>query len=124
MIGVLLWGANYNSMTKPINIFRIKENKIGQWKDWCTKLQTEYKEEALETMREEGIIWESFQLFKINNTFYTLGVDFSPNNSSRKEISEKNLNKIHQSKKKECLEFVSKTEILYDLIIEKNHGKH
>ena len=27
-------------------LFRVKPNKLDQWKDWCKKLDTEFREEA------------------------------------------------------------------------------
>lgn len=86
--------------TKGI-VIKIKEGKLETWKDWCHQIQTEFKKEARETMREEKCEQELFGIFQINNSWYTIGIGEGECLPSNKATE---LNQIHQEKKKECLD--------------------
>lgn len=95
-----------------MNLFKIKEGKLDQWKQWCIELATTKKEEALETLKEEKILIEGFKLFCIGTDYYTIGYAFF-NESIQKANGEKEINIIHKKNKTECLEFIMKLDDLY-----------
>lgn len=95
------------------NVFRIKKGKTEQWKDWCYKLATVYKREAIETLKEENVVQEAFFFFTIDGQDYTMSmVDGEALPSTDRE-----LNIEHRKNFRECLEKVSKTEVLYHIKI-------
>jgi len=93
---------------------KIKKDKLDIWRDWCELLRTKYSKEALETLVEEGVLFEAFICFEINNQWYSLGlssVPITPTNMNRE------LNRKHKAMRKECLEDMSiPVEILYSFI--------
>jgi len=94
------------------NVFKIKEGKTQQWKDWCVKLNTIYRTEAIETLKEEKVTQEAFFFFTINNQDYTMSMvdgEALPSTTTRE------LNIEHRKNYKECLEKVSTVEVLYHL---------
>lgn len=50
-------------------VFRIKEDKLKQWKQWCDILNAR-KVEVLETLKEEKVIRESCTLYDNNFFIY------------------------------------------------------
>lgn len=93
-------------------LFKIKEGKFEQWKNWCHLLMTQYKDEAIETLKEEGLSHESFAIFSIDGNYYTLAMvegDAKPTNMERE------LNQKHRTVKKECLERIDSIEMGYEL---------
>lgn len=99
-------------MTFGAKIYKIKKDKVDEWRAWCTKLGTELRELALSTIKEEGNTLEGFVLFQIGDDFFTLGFgegDFLPANI------DKEINRLHIEKKKECLDENIAVELLYFL---------
>lgn len=100
-------------------IFKIKPDKVNVWCDWCDKLQTVYKEEAIATFGYENVRRETFLLFKIGEDFYTVGIGEAkiidqPILSGDPSVQ---INIEHKNMKRECLEPVSSGQTLYDLNI-------
>jgi hypothetical protein len=96
-------------------LFKVKKEKLAQWVAWCHRVATEFKTEALETLREEKVSQEGFSLFSVHGDFYTLGYALGepePANTTRE------LNKLHKQMKRECLEFAGELETLYNLSAE------
>jgi hypothetical protein len=96
-------------------LFKIKEGKLDTWKNWCGVLRTTYKEEALETLKEEGLIYEACVGFEIEGNWYTLGIV----QGEEKPINlERELNIKHRAIRKECLQRVTPDfETWYELSI-------
>jgi len=93
-------------------LFKIKEGKLDQWLKWGELLITTYKEEAIETLKEERITYEGFCVFEIGGEYYTLAMiegEAKPANMERE------LNRKHIEVKKECLEKISSVEKVYEL---------
>ena len=93
-------------------LFKIKEGKLEVWKAWCNLLMTTHKEEAIETLKEEGLTYESSLIFSIDGKYYTLAMiegEEKPTNMERE------LNQKHRAMKKECLEGIETLEIGYEL---------
>jgi len=95
-----------------LNLFKIKEGKLEQWLEWGRLLTTTYKEEAIETLREEGLTYEGFCIFKIDNNHYTLAMLEGEARPADMAIE---LNRKHKEMKKECLEKISSVEKVYEL---------
>ncbi|MDO8571242.1 MAG: DUF6176 family protein [bacterium] len=100
-------------------IYKIKEGKLDQWKNWCLKLNSTLRNEAIQTLKEENLTMEGFFLFKINNEHYTVGLSYAEGESSLALDSD--LNNMHKKMKNECLEKIERGrgEKLYFLEIEK-----
>ncbi len=93
-------------------LFKVKEGKLETWKEWCNLLMTKYKNEAVETLKEEGVVYEAFSIFSINEEYYTIAMiegEAKPTNMERE------LNQKHRATKKECLERIDSLEIGYEL---------
>ena len=95
-----------------INLFKIKEGKLGTWKSWCNMLATTRKNEALETLKEESLAYEGFFIFSINQEFYTLGITEGEGLPANMD---KEINQKHKAIKKECLERMGSIENGYEL---------
>ena len=95
-----------------INLFKIKEGKLGKWLEWGKLLATQYKEEAIETLKEEGVNYESFCVFEIRGEHYTLAM---VEGEAKLANMERDLNRKHREVKKECLEYVGPVEKVYEL---------
>lgn len=93
-------------------IFKFKEGKEGLWKKWCNELNTTLKEEALETLKEEGLLFECSAVFKVQTASYALILVKGEALPSDKN---KEINKKHQQMKKECFEDAYPLDVLYEL---------
>lgn len=93
-------------------LFKVKEGKLDQWKNWCNELMTTRKSEALASLTRENVQHESCYLFKENNEYFVLGtVAFS---GTPKDSGKTLVDLQHDYQKKECLEPLPK-ETLYNL---------
>lgn len=99
-------------------IFKIHSNKLGQWFEWCNKINTIYYQEALSTLAEENIVMESFCNFRIGNDWYAFGcVVAEETKQPLPSNKDKKINLEHTRNKKECLELISKGNSAYFLKI-------
>lgn len=89
------------------SLYKLKKNKVEVWKDWLHQLDTTYRKEAEETLKEEGLVLEFWTVFEANGSFYTLGGDIVQfeGNKSNCEV-----NRLHDLKKKEC--FIKRVDII------------
>lgn len=94
-------------------IFKIKEGKVDTWKQWCTDVNTIFRSEAIEAIKEEGIKYEAFSIVNIGTDFYTIGFGDDGTNIPNME---REINKKHKEMKKECLEFIDVVDTEYELI--------
>lgn len=95
-----------------LNLFKIKEGKLDKWLEWGKLLMTIHKDEAIETLKEEGLTYESFTVFEIDGNHYTLAMiegEEKPTNMNRE------LNIKHREVKKECLEKIGPVDKVYEL---------
>ena len=97
------------------NVFKVKEGKLEQWKAWCEELNTTRKAEALETLKEEGLIYASFVLFSLNGDHYAIGMGIGEGKESNKN---REINQRHMEMKRECLEKVDSFNVLYEIKID------
>lgn len=95
-------------------IFKIKKDKINTWKEWAHRLETEFLEEAKETLIEENSLREAFIGFSIGNDYYTVGLSI-PKKDGLLPAKERELNTMHKKMKKECFESRNPIEVLYDI---------
>ena len=96
-------------------LFKVKEGKLNVWKDWCKLLSTEFKDEALKTLKEENLLTEGCLVFLIGKEFYVAGYTLENNGGVKPTNLNNDLNRKHLEKRKECLEFVSRGESEYFL---------
>lgn len=94
-----------------LNLFKIKEGKLEKWIEWGNLLITQYKEEAVETLKEEGVTYEGFCVFEINGEHYTLAM---VEGEAKPANMERELNRKHKETKKDCLEYVGAVEKVYE----------
>jgi hypothetical protein len=93
-------------------LFKIKEGKLETWLAWGKLLMTKYSKEATETLKEEGLSYESFCYFNIGGSFYTLAMidgHQHPTNMDR------DLNIKHREIKRDCLERIDLPAFVYEL---------
>ena len=93
-------------------LFKIKEGKLEKWREWCHLLMTQYKDEAIETLKEEDVTYEAFSIFPIQGQYYAVAMvegEMKPTNMERE------LNQRHKAIKKECLERIDLIEGGYEL---------
>lgn len=91
---------------------KIKPGKKETWINWCHLLDTDYRAEALETLKEEHLSYEACAIFSIEGEDYIIGFDqgeVTPANMDRP------LNKKHREMRKECLEKIGPAQFLYEL---------
>ncbi len=93
------------------NIFKIKKDKVEVWKAWCHELNTVLREQARETIHEEGNIHETFLIFELGGEMYTIGLAEGKNLPA----TEKEINRKHKELSFECLDKVSKAFSLYNI---------
>jgi len=85
-------------------IFKIKENKLDAWKSWESELMRR-KNEALETIVEEKEIFEGSFTFEIKGDWYVALYGY--NEEELLPATDREINNLHKSKKRECLERVT-----------------
>lgn len=90
-------------------IFKIKEGKLQQWKDWCAFLNS-HKAEVLGSMKEEGLTQEFSILYDDTVLFYCVVGKSLPS-------TDKEINRLHKKNRVECLEPVV-SDVLFDFKIE------
>lgn len=98
-------------------LFKIKEGKLNVWKDWCKLLSTEFKDEALKTLKEENLLLEGCLVFPVDKEFYVVGYTLENNGGVKPTNLTNDLNRKHLEKRKECLELVSRGESEYFLAL-------
>ncbi len=101
-------------MKKRFALFKVKKGKLNQWKQWCNLLMAERKQEALESFKYENVESELCYTFRVGNTDYVLG-EISFNGEYKKSNMDLKINQDHHKNKKECLEYISELESLFDL---------
>jgi len=94
-------------------LFKVKKDKLQAWKDWCKTLSTEFKKESLETLKEENLLFEGCLVFPVGNDSYVIGYTLENNDGVKPTNLDRDLNKKHLEKRKECLEFISRGESEY-----------
>ena len=80
-------------------------------REWTKKLSTMYRKEALQTLIEENVERELLTVFEMNGSHYIFGFM----DGECLPAKDSDLNRSHKDIMKECLEPVSKAEVLYDL---------
>ena len=97
-------------------IFKVKEGKLENIKDWFNQLSTSRKEEAVATFQYEGVTREVFVLFKGNDgNHYVIGFNEALDVPKKSDPSVL-INQQHTAIKQECLEPISdRGETLMDL---------
>lgn len=96
------------------NIFKIKKNKIEEWRNWSTHLLLN-KDVVEKTLTEENISFEGSFLFTYaDDTFVCLYTKTNEDSIKMKANLELEINSKHKEKMEECFEErVSKIENLY-----------
>ena len=95
-----------------IDLFRVKKNKLEKLMQWGNSIATAHKDEALETLEEEGLIYESCFIFQINGKYYGFAIsegEYNPTNMRRK------FNQIHKAIKQQCVEEIGRVEKVYEI---------
>jgi len=91
-------------------LFKIKKGKLATWLEWCAYLNNE-KETAVETLREENILFEGSMHFKIHDDDYVLL--YASHTGDPLPATDREINKLHKEKKYECFELISKQKSNY-----------
>jgi hypothetical protein len=96
------------------NIFKLKKDKIDEWKNWSQYLLS-HKDIVEKTLTEENVSFEgSFLFTHSDNTFVCLYTKTNENGVKKDANLEGDINTKHREKMKECFEEkISKIENLY-----------
>lgn len=96
------------------NIFKLKKDKVDEWKKWSSYLLSQ-EGEVTKTLVEENILFEgSFIFSSAEGTFVCLYAKPRQGEVSKSANLEKEINKEHRNKMKECFEEkLSRIENLY-----------
>jgi hypothetical protein len=99
-------------------VFRVKEGKLDELKNWFNLLGNERKEEAIATFSYENVEREVFVLFKGDGgQDYVIGLN-EVNGELKKGDPEVKINQEHRKVLEECLERISDNgEVLLDLSV-------
>lgn len=97
-----------------IAIFKIKDGKLDQWKNWVEYLRAQ-KEEVIKSLQEENLISEKCFVFNINTDWYTL---FTSEGEGKPANMDRVLNQEHKKNMKECFESKIIPENMYFFNIE------
>lgn len=99
----------------PAKLYRIREGKLNEWRNWCQQMYTELRVEASATLMDENVAEEFFLTFQIDQTWYTLGTVITNDGQEPKSATPKDLNRRHREKIRACLEPVGHAEFSYFL---------
>lgn len=96
------------------NIFKLKKDKVDEWKKWSSYLLSQ-KNEVIKTLVEENISFEgSFLFSSAEDIFVCMYAKPQIGEFSKSANLEKEINKEHRNKMKECFEEkLSRIENLY-----------
>jgi len=99
-----------------MRLFKLKPEKLSVVKDWCEKINSELKKEALNSLAEENCTHEIFATFSLNNTHYLVAhMEPIPERELIPSNQNKEINKKHREILKESIEEEIPLETLYDL---------
>jgi len=73
-----------------------------------------HREEALETLEEENVLYEAGVLFRIGDDTYCLGL--MEGEDMRPAEMQRDLNRRHKTMREECLERIGEGEAIYSLL--------
>lgn len=93
------------------NIYKVKAGKLDTLRAWAAELEVR-RGEALETMKHERVIYETFVIFKAGEDWYAVGAQEFYEERRAADMSVE-LNRRHFAILEECLETVSDKETLY-----------
>jgi hypothetical protein len=94
-----------------IKLYKVRQDKLETWKQWCFKLSYLYNVEVLEILKEEKVTFEACGLMMLNNEYYVLGII---DKLTEQSINfDRDLILKHRKIRKECLEFVTTINMLY-----------
>lgn len=88
-------------------IYKIKTGKRETWEAWCRSILNEHRSEAIDTLREENILYENcYILGEADNSYVLFSTEEGVGGKKATNL-ERELNQVHLCKLKECLERVS-----------------
>ena len=94
-------------------VFKIKPEKFSTWQAWCNRLNAELYKEAQATLRQEGLLFEYFINFEINDEYFTLGAGISDHLKIKNSDMLRAINVQHKKVMQECLELLGEAEYAY-----------
>jgi hypothetical protein len=106
-----------DKMDVTCGMIKLKANSLDTVRQW-TKVMNERKNEALQTIQNEGITVESVFLAKIGGDDFLVYYIRANDLQKSREVFKNSLMEIdliHQQFKKDCWDVVSSTELLLDL---------
>lgn len=103
-------------------VIELKKNSLGRVREWAAFINT-HREEALATLKNEGVTIESFFLVKLEDKDYLIGFMRAKSMEKAHEAVKQSLSEIdayHQQFKKDTWLNGYRGELLVDLF--ENHG--
>ena len=104
-------GINPKKKLQTMNIYKLRNNKIDTFKEWCRYLNT-IPELVGEELKHENCSREFFHIIKIEDSYYAIG---HMEGQNIQKARDNKLNNMHKSTLKECFEERIEFEILYDI---------
>lgn len=95
-------------------LYQVKDGRLKEWSEWCKSLETTHKAEALETLREEGVLYEFCVTFPMHGHHYVLGFVL-PAEQLKPSDQTRELNQRHRDMKERCLDKVGPVAYSYYL---------
>lgn len=100
-------------------LLKIKPGKREVWLDWCREVMEKHYEEAVDTIIEENLIHERCLIFGAGDESFVLYKHQSVEGKEKLPFNpDIELNRIHASKFRECLELISTGTDGYDLKVQ------
>ena len=97
-------------------LLRVKEGKLDTWKTWCVFL-VRHESEILDTLKSENCVRETGILFELEGNYYVYGAMEFLGEPKQADFTVE-INRQHRETLRDCLELVSKGEILFDFKIQ------
>ncbi len=98
-----------------MNIIIKRLNNHDKFAKWGEQLQTTRKDEAVETMKQEGTVFEGFYAFEMAGQKYAIGAQII--DEAKKAAGQQHfvVDDEHQAMRKECLGEIIPAEVIYEL---------
>jgi|GEM_PF-1557063 len=101
----------FEGKLKNTALFKVKEGKLDQWKQWCFLLTTARNKEATDSLCGENALEEEWILFSVGADHYVYASTsyFDTPLPSDKTLA---INQEHIQQRQDCLECVARGETL------------
>ena len=108
--------SNHSNNMQKIILWKIKPGKRQVWEDWCTYVVDKRHDEAALSLTEEDLVREHNHIFGEGDESYVVFIHQAlPGKKKKPANLDRELNRTHFAKIKECLEEVTPGVLGYDI---------